>query len=259
MAFTTRAQKAAGGRLFLAHWLLALAMFVALGAARGAPAEAAWPQVRIPRQVDTFDIGPEMIVNGTPARMRGFVSHASPTEVAESFRQVLGRPLVEDRRGNMLVLGRGEGRYYMTVQIQPFGSGTRGLLAVTTPTLKQRDAADAGAARRLLSALPPGSTLASHTSSVDGAIRAEHDAIVNSHSVDVNTEYVTRMLRASGFVLEHEAGPSATADWRMRTAGNARTLFFKRAGGEAVAVLFTADSGKSVIVLNRTSFTGRMQ
>jgi hypothetical protein len=215
--------------------------------------DAPWPQVRFPRQVETFDIGQEMVVNGTPVRMRGFVSPASAAALATSFRQELGEPLMEDRRGNTLVLGRGEGRYYMTVQLTPVGSGTRGVIAVTRPPIDQQEPADAAAARRLLSALPPGSTLASHTSSIDAGIRADHDAVINSHSIDVNSEYVQRMLRADGFNFERESGPSQATHVRTHIASDARTLFFKRPGAEAIAVLFSDDSGRSVIVLNRVT------
>jgi hypothetical protein len=216
--------------------------------------QAPWPQVPVPKQIQTFDIGQEMTVNGTPVRLRGFVSYASPVTLAIAFRQLLGRPLMEDHRGNTLVLGRGEGRYYITVQLTSVGSGTRGVIAVTRPLVDRESPLNADAARRLLSALPPGSTLASHTSSMDGLAHADHDAIVNSHSVGINSEYVQRMLRADGFILERESGPSQFRHARAHLSSDARTLFFKRRDAEAIAVLFSSDDGKSVIVLNRVHF-----
>jgi hypothetical protein len=181
---------------------------------------------------------------------------AHPVALAASFRQVLSKPLMEDRRGDILVLGRGEGRYYVTVQLAPFGSGTRGIIAVTRPPVNQEAPDDAITARRLLSALPPGSTLTSHTSSIDGETHAEHDAIINTHSIGINSDYVKRMLQADGFILERESGPSTTMHARAHVAADARTLFFKRPGAEATAVLFSSDNGKSVIVLNRVRFVG---
>jgi hypothetical protein len=163
---------------------------------------------------------------------------------------------MEDRRGDKLILGRGEGRYYVTVQLVPLGSGTRGVIAVTKPPVDKEEPADADAARRLLSALPPGSSLASHASSVDAGIRADHDTIINAHSIGINSEYVQRMLRADGYILERESGPSPAMRVRSHTAPDARTLFFKRSGAEAIAVFFSNDSGKSVIVLNRIRFAG---
>jgi hypothetical protein len=113
------------------------------------------------------------------------------------------------------------------------------------------DSLDTISARRLLSGLPPGSTLANHTSSVDGKTHAEHDAIVNMHSIGINSEYVQRMLRADGFILERESRAPQTTHTRPYLAGDARTMFFKRPGAEAIAVLFSDDNGRSVIVLNR--------
>jgi hypothetical protein len=213
--------------------------------------DMSWPQFHLPQQVEPFDIGQEMVINGTPVRMRGFVSPASPATLTTSFRQVLGEPLMEDRRGNTVVLGRGEGRYYMTVQLTPVGSGTRGVIAVARPPIDKEEPADAPSTRRLLSALPPGSTLASHTASIDDGIRAEHDAVINSHSLGVNNEYVQRMLRADGVNFERESGPSQASHLRTHFSADARTLFFRRPGAEAIAVLFSDGNGKSVIVLNR--------
>lgn len=253
MACTTRAVRVASLKYFWKQACAALAALVVLGPAFAARDDAPWPQVRVPQQVETFDIGQQMVVNGTPVRMRGFVSPVGPAALAASFRQVLGEPLMEDRRGTTLVLGRGEGRYYMTVQLHPVGSGTRGVIAVTKPPLDQQEPADAAAARRLLSALPPGSTLASHTSSIDRGIRADHDAIINSHSIGINSEYIQRMLRSDGFDFERESGASHAIHTGTHIASDARTLFFKRPGAEAIAVLFSDDSGRSVIVLNRVT------
>lgn len=255
MACTMCAGIVASSKCFLGQLGIALTALVLLKPALAARDEASWPQVRVPPQVDTFDVGQEMVVNGTRVRMRGFVSRSSPAALATSFRQMLGKPLVENSRGNTLVLGRAEGRYYITVQLDPVGSGARGLIAVTKPPLDEDEAADAAAARRLLSALPPGSTLASHTSSIDGWAHADHDAIVNSHSIGINSEYVQRMLRADGFMLERESTASKAIQLRAHVAPDARTLFFRRPGAEAIAVLFSDDrSGRSVVVLNRVNF-----
>jgi hypothetical protein len=259
MADTTHVVKAANSKYFLGQFGVALAALALLEPALAARDDAPWPQFRVPAQIETFDVGQAMVVNGTPVRMRGFVSRDTPEALATSFRQALGQPLMEDRRGSTLVLGRRAGQYYMTVQLDPAGSGTRGVIAVTRPPVDQEEAADAAAARGLLSAFPPGSALASHTSSIDGGTRADQDAIVNSHSIGINGEYVQRMLRADGFILERESGPSQGGRARTRVASDARTLYFKRPGAEAIAVLFSDDSGRSVIVLNRVKFARNLK
>lgn len=216
-------------------------------------AEAPWPQVPLPRQVEAFEVGKEMVVNGMPARVQGFVSRAAPAELATSMRQLLGTPLMEDRHGTTLVLGRANGAYYITVQLSPLGSGTRALVAVTKPPIGERPLEDSQSIRQLMSAMPPGSTLSSHTSSADESARADLSAVVNSHSTDINVEYVKRMLRADGFTLEREASPSQLTSTRSGLSQSARTMFFKRPGAEVTAVVAKIESGDSVVVLNRVN------
>lgn len=253
MACTTCASIVAKRKFFIVQFPVALAALALLNPV-SARDEAPWPQIPLPKQVDVFKVGSEMVVNGVPVRMRGFVSPAAPAELAASMRLLLGAPLMEDRRGATLVLGRGEGPYYITVQLAPLGTGTRALLAVTKPAVNVREPSDTTADRQLLSALPPGSTLSSHTSSTDGPARADQAAIVNSHSIGINTEYVKRMLRAEGFTLEREMAPAQGRGMNARTSPDARTMFFKRPGAEALAVVTRNESGNSVIVLNRVSF-----
>lgn len=234
-------------------------LFVILGAlavlkSASARDESPWPRIPIPKQVDVFEVGREIVVNGMPIRMSGFVSRAAPSEMAASMRQLLGEPLMEDRRGTTVVLGRGEGPFYITVQLAPLGSGTRALVAVTKPAVSEQGPAVAASDRYLLSALPPGSTLVSHTSSFDATARADQAAVMNSHSVDINTEYVKRMLRADGYTLEREARPAQASRTKASVLPGARIMFFKRAGSEAIAVVARDDHGDSVIVLNRVNY-----
>lgn len=252
MACPTRATIVVKSKFCLKQLAVTLAALVVL-APVSARDDARWPQVPLPKQVDVFEVGNEMVVNGMPVRMRGFVSRAAPAELAAAMRQLLGTPLMENHRGTTLVLGRGEGPFYITVQLAPLGSGTRALIAVTRPPISEQRPADFAAERQLLSAFPPGSTLAGHTSATDGPARADQSAIVNSHSIDINTEHVKRMMHADGFTLEREARPrQASRTWV--SASGARTMFFRRAGAEAIAVVARNESGNSVIVLNRVSF-----
>jgi hypothetical protein len=259
MACMTRAVRVANSKCFRRLFCLPFAAIALLHPALAAGIDAPWPKIQLPKQVDTFDIGKELVVNGTPSRITGFVSHVPPTVLASAFKQMLGHPLMEDHHGTSLILGRGEGQFYITVQLDPSGPGTRGVIAVTAPPANLETGGDASAARRLLATLPPGSKLTSHTWFVDAGVRAEQDAVLNSHSIGVNSEYIQRMLRADGFILEREAGPSRSSHLPRNVSADSRTFFFKRPGAEAIAVLFTNDSGKSVVVLNRLHFQRRTE
>lgn len=221
--------------------------------------DLAWPKIPLPDHVDMFEVGKEIVVNGMPMRVQGFVAQATPAEVAASMRKLLGSPLVEDHLGATLVLGRSQGLHYITVQLAPLGTGTRALIAITTPSANMQDQANAVADRRLLAALPAGSTLVNHTSSVDGAVRAEQTAVVNSHGIDINGKYLKRMLHAEGFTLEREARAMPGAQGYKSTLRDTRMMFFKRAGTEAVAVIARDDKGQSVVVLNRVHLEDRFK
>jgi hypothetical protein len=253
MACTSHVGTAFKNRSFLKQLIVilgALAIFESVSAREEVP----WPRLPLPKQFDVFEIGREVIVNGTPIRMSGFVSRASPSEVAAIMRQLLGAPLLEDRHGETLVLGRGEGPFYITVQLAPLGPGTRALIAMTRPAVSELGPLNVVGNQHLLSALPPGSALISHTSSLDAPARADETVVTNSHSIDINTEYVKRMLRADGYTLEHEARPALISSTRASVLPGARTMLFKRAGSEAIAVIAHNDRGDSVIVLNRVTF-----
>jgi hypothetical protein len=259
MECITLAVQAANRKFFRNLFGLSMVALTLLHPVVAQSLNTSWPQLRIPQGIDTFDVGQELVVNGTPATVKGFVSQLPPAALVPAFRQMLGQPLMEDVHGSSLILGRSEGRYYITVQLDPSGSGTRGVIAVTRPPDTTHASGDISATRRIIAGLPPGSTLTSHTSFVDAGVRAEHDAVFNSHSIEINREYVQRMLRADGFILEHEAGPSANTHLPQKVRADSRTFFFKRPGAEAIAVLFTDESGKSVIVLNRLNFQRRAE
>ena len=254
MACTSHVEAVSKNRFFVRQLTVILLALAVLESA-SAREEAPWPRIPLPKQVDVFEVGREIVVNGTPIRMSGFVSRATPPELAASMRQLLGRPLMEDRRGTTLVLGRGEGPFYITVQLAPLGSGTRALVAVTKPAVSEQSPPDAAADRHLLSALPRGSTLISHISSFDAPAHADQAAVMNSHSVDINAEHVKRMLRADGYTLEREARPTQGSRTQASVLPGARIMFFKGADSEAIAVVARDDRGGSVIVLNRVNFS----
>ena len=64
-------------------------------------------------------------------QVRGFVSPEPVAELAARFRASLGSPLVTSQHGGKTILGQARGGYYLTVQLETAGSGTRGLVAQT--------------------------------------------------------------------------------------------------------------------------------
>lgn len=227
-----------------------------LTSAGAALAQHAWPQVATPKGVTTVDLGEQVTTNGLPIRMRGFTATATPAQVAELFRRSLGQPLVEDTVAAKLVLGRSHGEHYVTVQLEATGTGTHGLIAVTELTASLNGStASHNADQKLLARLPAGFSIVSRTASADGKNHAEHVVLTNTHGIALNTESVKSMLGADGFTFERETQPTGQSGARRGAASrNARMLFFRSPGGEAVAVISRDDSGRTGVVLNTTSY-----
>jgi hypothetical protein len=216
-----------------------------------------WPSPTLPDGLDTFNVGDQITVNGLPMRVRGFVSPKRPADLLDEFRRSLGKPLVENTVGAKRVLGRADGGFYLTVEVEPAGNGSKGVVAVTDmkTMIKSHDQRAADTAR-WINRLPAGSTIASQMTSEDAGRSANHIVIVNSHSEDLNRDALTALMRADGYQLEHEAAPDATQRRSLNaTQADGKTLYFKAPGKEAMAVI--ARSGeKTSIVLNTVATLG---
>jgi hypothetical protein len=206
-------------------------------------------------------MGEQLTVNGTPLRMQGFLSPGQPGEVAEWFRRHLGKPLVENTVAGKLVLGRPSGEFYLSVQLEGVGRGTRGLVAISH--LKagyERYPAAHEAAERLLARLPAGSRLISQMSSSEGGKLSRYLVISNEHGVELNRERVVDMMREDGLSLQREARPDARAARSLPPgAGDGRTLFFQGAGREAMALVSRSPDGSTTLVLHTLTAMERFQ
>ena len=225
-----------------------------------AAAQGAWPVIALPQETKPFELGGQISVNGMPMRMQGFVSGADPGRLAAWFRQSLGQPLVESALGPKIILGRLQGEYYVTVQLEPAASGTRGLIGMTDLKAAHANERATQAARaRWLARLPSGSRLLSQMESDDAGKHGTHLVIVNQHGAQLNRDQLTSLMGDDGMALERAvgagelagalAGAPAGAPWRAPPA-NGTTLFYKGGGKEAMAVISRDASGQTTIVLN---------
>lgn len=240
----------AGGQIRLA--LAAIMLF----GSTASQAESSWPMIAIPKSIERFDMGGEMAINGLPLRMQGLLSAKSPSQVAALFRSSLGQPLVENTQGTKLVLGRSMGEFYATVQLEPAGSGTRGLLAFTrlSAAISER-ASRQEADQHALSRFPSGTRLLSRTNSTNGKQRDEYLVLNNAHSPEFNVECVKRTLGAEGYALERTVEPGRVENTALiQAVRGGTTLQFKRTNSEAVAIIYREASGHTAIVLNTVTF-----
>jgi hypothetical protein len=224
-----------------------------------------WPRVALPRDIRAFDIAAEVALHGAPMRLQGFVSPLPPARLLEQFRQSLGQPLVENALGPQRILGRMQGEFYVSVQIEPVSSGSRGTTAVTwlKPGLAEQARQDSA---QWLARLPSGSRMLSDMASVDGGRHSRHLVFSNEEGEGLNRDRLVSALQGEGLVLEREgssagAGAGAGAGAfespaARKPLASGRALFFKGGGRQALATIQRADSGTTTVVLNLIRVAG---
>lgn len=209
-----------------------------------------WPAPKLPDGIDSFDIGEQITVNGLPMRLRGFVSAKRPAVLLDEFRRSLGKPLVENTRDTKTILGRAEGGFYVIVEVESTGLGSKGVIALTdVKSLIQSHDQRASDNARWLDRLPAGSSITSQMTSADAGRSAHHMVIVNSQSEDLNRAALTSLMRADGYQLEPQAMPDAAVQ-RGASASqtNANTLYFTAPGKEAMAVIARGGDRTSIVL-----------
>jgi hypothetical protein len=217
-----------------------------------ASAQNTWPSIALPKSAAAFGIGEQLTANGLPMRIQGFVSQKKPAELLDWFRQSLGKPLVENTLGNKQILGRAEGRYYLTVQIEAAGQGSKGLAAVTdVKAMLQSREKTQDSNGRWLNRLPSGSKIISQISSQDGGKLNTQLVIVNGHSETLNANALKDIMEKDGQALEREVTPDdRTLNHNRARPAQGRTLLFKGKGKEAVATIARDGNGSTSIVLS---------
>lgn len=238
-----------------------VAMLAMALASRPACAEAQWPVIALPKSAIPYSIGEHLIVAGLPMRLQGFVSTATPISIASWFRRSLGTPLMENVVARKLVLGRPYGEYFVSIQLEAVGGGTRGLISVAH--LKagyEAQSETKSSMERLLARLPSGSRLVSDISSVDRGKLARHLVISNSYHEEVNRNRLTAMMRDDGLVLEQDAQVADEAARTMSAStNNGRAMFFKGPRKEAVAVILMNAAGQTTVILNTVTEIERLK
>jgi hypothetical protein len=227
----------------LMTWVLQMTCMLLVAAAAGAAAPAtAWPHVALPPGVQIFDVGQQLQVNGLPMQVRGFLSPEPAARLVDWFRASLGSPLVENRRGAATILGRPQGAYYLTVQIEPAGSGARGLVALTdVPRMMASHGETRAEEARWQARLPAGMRILSLVRAFDDGRMSEHLVLESAEPLAASRHALTRLLQQDGYtpgrVVASAAPPGAT-------------LYFQAPGREAMAVLTRSDDRLTSIVLS---------
>lgn len=218
---------------------------------------ANWPTIPLPANVSAFEIGEQFSANGMPMQVQGFVSKdMGVTQLANWFRLSLGQPLVESKLGNKLVLGRAQGGYYLSVQLEPAGpegrGGSKGLLVVSDIVgMNQNRERDSITTQNWLRRWPAGTQILHRLASQDDGKASLHLTLRNGHSESLNRDALVNVMKQEGFSLEREAFVMGkVADQLPNHLRSGKTYFFKGAGKEGMATIARDDQGRTAIVLN---------
>lgn len=236
--------------------MAAMGLALVLLAPARASTPASWPQVDLPTDVQTFNVGGDFLSNGMPTRATGFISPRDASTVADWFKRHSATHWSVDQMQGSTVLGRAEGKHFITIKLTPLRDGTRGLLSIVDMAKAAQEA------RRLqarlmqwMSELPSGTRVLSHMASNDAGHLSEHLVLVNQQSEGLNIRSVTAALVSRGFAVERTLDPSSTkAPSPISSAGlplpSTKAVLFKSGTREAMAVFFRGNAGQSVITIN---------
>jgi len=235
---------------------LALLVLLVLLAALAWPVTQAagmtqWPEAGLPPGAQGFSLDGSMSAGSMRMQVHGFLSQQPATEVIAWFRTSLGMPLVENHVGTTTVLGRAQGSHYLTVQIEPAGSGSRGLIARTDlPTMAAEQEAERSLRARWLARLPSGMRLQSLIRGHDAGRHYQYLVIDSPHSPSLSRNAISSVMQQDGYLLEREV---------QAVAPPSRTLHFRGAAREATVVILAHADGSSAVVLNTIVTIGGMQ
>lgn len=203
---------------------------------------AAWPALPLPPDAQAVDVGQALRIDGLPIQARGFLSPAPLAQVLDWFRASLGSPLVTSRYKGKILLGQLRQGYYLTVQLEVAGNGTRGLVAqADLHTMMAGRTASVATDAHWQQRLPAGTRILSLVQARDGARQSQQVLLASRAPLADSGDALARMLAQDSYApVRSIRGVSPPG----------LVLLFQGPGREAMAVLRNGVDGTTSIVLN---------
>jgi hypothetical protein len=172
------------------------AVFALVAGLSGASA-GGWPAMPLPPQSRIAWVGDDMTINGVATRIQSFSSDLDAAAVLAHFRAQWGADggkFVENRVNDWRVIGRREGNYYATVQVDAgTDSGSQGYVAISEFP---------GGAHAVVAPdsfpSPAGTEVLSDLRTSDPGKHASTLLLRNHQSVGGNTRFYRRTLPGQG-------------------------------------------------------------
>lgn len=206
-----------------------------------------WPVIELPPHVDAFAVGDQFKANGLPMRAKGFL--AKDMQLAQAvqwFKRSLGPPLMENKFASKVILGRAQGGFYITVQIENMRDdglgGVKGVVAVSDVAAfnasKSQQAIDV---LRWLDRWPSGTQEMNRMVSQDFQKKSVYVSLQNGHAIELNRQALIDVLQQDGLALERET---------VGVLREGMSLYFKGVQKEAIATIGKTQQGNTEIVIN---------
>lgn len=109
---------------------LIAALFLVQSTVSGASVFSSWPSVPTAPQTQTQSVARKIIFNGLDMRASVFHSARSPAEFIAYYRKLWNNKIVVNQVGSAHVVGHRDGSYFITVQVQTEGSGSKGSIGI---------------------------------------------------------------------------------------------------------------------------------
>jgi hypothetical protein len=216
-------------------------IYLAAAVCGAASAHERWPSIPLPGNVSSYPIANEVMANGVPMRIQGFVSPLSPEATISAFKRIHGGAIVESQAANGRTLGRPWGRHYLTIQVMPMGQQSRGVISLTALSTSTSNRMGSEV-RDMLDRLPHGSKVISHTVSHDRGARRLTLIVANQSSESENVARATALLRESGLAL-------VRADEAKGAVTRSRTLWFEGVAKDGIVAMRPTPGRGSILVI----------
>jgi hypothetical protein len=231
-----------------------------------ATAQSDWPNVALPDFVSQFNVGEEINSNGLPMQVHGFLAAKSAENVLDWFRKSLGRPIVESHLGRKTILGQANGHYFITVQVESSGKGSKGIVAVTDilRMVSNKDQTRS-AQERFANALPANSKILNQLSSQDGDRVTQQITAINAQTASINRNVLINLMAADGYQVKSDTSQRFNSKEILppkkisSLQRDSSILMFEGNEKYALAVLFESTEGGTVIVLSTSKKIGQFK
>jgi hypothetical protein len=197
---------------------------------------ASWPAVKLPDGMHAAEVSSHMIYNGTDMRGQVFTSSQNAADIIKFYRQLWGKQAVLDQIPGWQVIGHREGAFYITVQVRPAGSGSRGDIGITRIPA-QRSKAELGAGVPH----PSNTNVLNDIIYPDDRTPARTLAMANGLSLEQNASYYREHLAATGW---------KAADSHACPYGASSCVMNYEHGNQKMMVALTRNGSHSQIVIN---------